>query len=60
MKKLFFLLLILCSCETTQSQTTRMRYYNEKGVYEGYSVDSGDRVRYYDSKGIYKGYSTKK
>jgi hypothetical protein len=37
-----------------------MRYYNEKGVYEGYSVDSGDRVRYYDSKGIYKGYSTKK
>jgi|WetSurSiteA1Bulk_404760.scaffolds.fasta_scaffold00030_8 hypothetical protein len=34
MKKLIFLLLILCSCETTQGQSTRTRYYDEKGIYK--------------------------
>ena len=68
MKKIIFLILmiiLMSSCkfnepyyQSDHKTYPKVRYYDNKGNYKGYSQETSyGKTRYYDKKGRYKGYS---
>lgn len=62
MKTLMMIICAIClaGCVTTTSTytpTKKVRYYDDKGHYQGYSVETPYSTRYYDSKSRYIGRS---
>jgi uncharacterized protein YceK len=54
------LVVLLGGCVTTYTptyDTKKTRYYDDKGRYQGYSLETPYSTRYYDSKSRYVGKS---
>ena len=41
----------------TPTPTTKVRYYDKRGIYTGYSIKNKYQTRYYDKRGRYIGSS---
>ena len=55
---IFLIVLQSCTCIIPLSGE-RVRYYNDKGSYTGYSVETGYSIRYYSPSGKFLGKGVK-